>query len=152
MAVTLEDLNPQIWQCLVSGKCQGCCETTLKSVYNKMLCEPLHNLCKGCFPLKSIQVEFYISINFPKFNSIFYLVCRNFKTLGLWCQLVYAILVGFSVYFLRGAKCDSTISLNLHWPSQIYVSQGLAVYISFYLGMWITLCCFYRRWFFQERN
>lgn len=37
----------------------------------KCYVQPFPDLCKGCVPLKSIQVEFYVSKNFPKFNSVF---------------------------------------------------------------------------------
>ena len=44
----------------------------------KFYVQPLPDLCKGCDPWNSKQVEFYVGQNFPKFKSIFLPLAQEF--------------------------------------------------------------------------
>jgi hypothetical protein len=77
----------------------------------KCYIQPLPDVRKGCVPLKSMQVKYYVSKNFPKFNSIFCLVQEFWDT---WLMAPTYFCYPSRVLFLFPAGCEMWFH-NFFW-------------------------------------
>lgn len=112
--------------------------------------QPLHDLREGCVPWNFRKIEFYVLRNFPKFDPIHFFLNNAQEKLQKYVSkctikssrqnrlLIFAVLVGSSIYFLRDSKYISTTFLQFP-PAGKNVRKVEITQVENYLSRGVTV-------------